>query len=259
MATEMTDWPRMDFHTHVSAHRGTGARADATVAGMVRRAEEVGLTHLGVGEHQNYQKKHPLSCIRDIGREFRALGPTAVQVFFGTEVDILDDQGSVTSDAKLKKDLGLDYHLAALHRYADIPVDTLQNHVAAVHRRFMAVTAKSDFVEVIAHPWSHRPALEAGGIPGGWPFGLIPGTLLEEWVEAMREHGKALELNTKTQKDFEDPGFLAFMAMVREAGVEVCVGSDSHAPGGLGTTFATDVFLQDQGFKAGQLWMPHRE
>lgn len=253
-----TSLSHTDFHIHATYFRTETAREDMTVAGVVARCEALGLDAVGIGEHQNYKPKHPLHCIRDLANEYANVSSSAVQLFLGTEVDILDDEGGVSSSPELKAELGLDYHLAAVHSVAGMPSDTLEGFISGMHRRLMGATERCHFVEAIAHPWARRRALPEAGVEAGWPFGLIPKVYLEEWTEALAKAGKAVEINTSSQDDFGDPDYRAFLLGLRQAGVKVSVGSDAHDMERIGTTLATDAFLAEMGFKSGDTWMPEK-
>lgn len=254
----MPAWPRHDFHIHATRYRTAGSRPEMTVARAVDRARELGLTCIGVGEHQNEHPKHPLECIRRLTRELRALAPAGLHLFCGTEVDIIDEYGTVTSNADLKAELGVDYHLAAIHGVSDLDTDTFAGFIRSTHRRLMAVTT-NDCVDVIAHPWTTRPGILADGIPADWPFGLIPRDVLDAWTEALAESGQAIEVSPKSRRDFDDAAFRQFIRQATQAGVRIAVGSDAHSLDALGQTHAIDGWLQSLGLSPVVLWKPGRQ
>ncbi len=241
--------PRTDFHIHATYYRARGRRDDMTAAGVVRRCEELGLEAVGVVEHLNRSPKHPLKYLREMAEEVRRVG-SALRLFVGAELDVLDEKGAVTGSRAVKDELGLDYFLAAVHGLAG-DVSSTEEFVKANHSRLMGVVENCDYVDVIAHPWC------AGhGVRGEWSFGRVPKRCLRELAQALAENGKAYEVNSKAERDFADPAYREFVRGLRGAGVKVAVGSDAHSMDRIGASRVIDAFLKDLGFSAEHLFSP---
>ncbi len=252
----MDDWPETDFHIHATRYRTRRGREEMGVAEIVHRCEQVGLTHVGIGEHQNLNPKHPVDCLRELAAELRTVSSPSLRIYLGTEVDIVDDRGGITADPGLSEELRIDYHLAALHDLSGLPRDSLPKHIAGIHRRLLTATRHAPLIDIIAHPWTSRRLATPPGNRERWPFGEIPRHLLAEWIEALAKHRVAVEVSPKCLCDFSDPNYLEFLVMLRQAEVRVAVGSDAHSLEVLGETMKITRFLRALGFNPGDLWMP---
>jgi len=122
----------------------------------------------------------------------------------------------------------------------------------------MLLVQAFDFVDVLAHPWSTWRYLVRQGIADEWRFASIPTRYLRELVQALVDHGKAIELNGKARVFFGEPAYREFMGWIREAGVPVAVGSDAHSMERVGRTLDLDAFLREMGFGPEQVWRPGR-
>ena len=250
----MPTFPRTDFHIHATHYRTQRQREDMTVAGIVRRCEELAFTAVGVVEHLNDSPTHPVECLGQIVEEARCVS-SDLALWVGAELDILDETGAVSGPPNLKEELGLDYLLAAVHG-ALREVTSFDELLEANHRLLMGVVKHSGSVDVIAHPWAGLRSLGLRDGSGEWSFSQIPQNCQEELLHALSDHGKALELNSRAKRDFGDPAFIEFMDKVREMGVKVAIGSDSHGMDRVGASLELDRFLQDTEFPPDQIWLP---
>ena len=170
---------------------------------------------------------------------------------------MVDEGISVPGACEIKERLGLDYFLGAVHGVGS-DVAHADAYIADHHRKLMALVEDCDFVDVVAHPWVCGHSLVRRGIMDEWRFAAIPEEMLEEFVQALADHGKAIELNRKAQKDFDDPAYRQFVRMLRDADVAISVGSDAHRMEAVGTTSPLDDFLQEMDVPPQQIWTPGR-
>ena len=250
----MNNWPRTDFHIHATRYRLKEPREEMTVAAIARRCEEHALSAVGIVEHLNRSPKHPVECMDELGEEFRSVSSDTT-LFLGAELDIEDENGTVTASPETVDRLGLHFVLAAVHGLS-VRLTSIEDYMAYYHRALMATLERVDFVDVIAHPWTARQPLARQGISDECPFGRIPEPYLLEFAEALASRGKAVEINRKSHKDFDDPAYRRFLTILRDKGVSVSLGSDAHRMDAIGATFAADRFLQETGFPPEQIWTP---
>ena len=250
----MNNWPRTDFHIHATRYRLGESREEMSVAAIVRRCEEHALSAVGIVEHLNRSPKHPLECMDALAEEFATVS-SDLSLFLGVEVDIEDENGTVTASSETVERLGLHFVLAAVHGLNARPA-TIDEYIEYYHRALMATVERVDFVDVIVHPWTARQPLARQGVSDECPFGRIPEPCLLEFAEALADRDKAVEINRKAHKDFDDPAYRRFLAILRDRGVRISLGSDAHRMDAIGTTFAADRFLQEIGFPPEQIWTP---
>jgi len=250
----MKDWPRTDFHIHATRYRLGESREEMSVAAIARRCEEHALSAVGIVEHLNRSPKHPLKCMDTLAEEFVTVS-SELSLFLGAEVDIEDEQGTVTASSETVERLGLHFVLAAVHGL-NARLDSIEAYIEYYHRALMATVERVDFVDVIAHPWTARQPLARQGISDECPIGRIPDSYLLEFVEALADRDKAIEINRKAHKDFDDPSYRRFLTVLRDRGVRISLGSDAHRMDAIGTTFAADRFLQEIDFPPEQIWTP---
>lgn len=252
----MNIWPKTDFHIHATYHRLGNPQKDMTVANIVRRCEGLSYSSVGMVEHLDRSPKHPLSCLEELVEEFRSVS-SSMDCFVGAELDKVDEGISVPGAREIKERLGLDYFLGAVHGVGP-QVTSVEAYVEDHHRRLMALVEDCDFVDIVAHPWVTGRALVGRGIVDEWRFEYIPEGVLREFVQALADHGKAVELNRKARLDFDDPAYRRFVDMLREAGVRISIGSDAHRMEAVGTTAPLEGFLQAMQFPSEQIWTPTR-
>jgi len=252
----MNNWPKTDFHIHATVHRLGNPQEDMTVANLVRRCEALSYSSIGIVEHLNRSPKHPVSCLEELVKELRSVS-SSLDLFVGAELDMVEEGISVPGARAIKERLGLDYFLGAVHGVG-ADVAGAEAYIADHHRKLMALVEDCDFVDVVAHPWVYGHKFVQRGIIDDWRFATIPEEMLEEFVQALADHGKAIELNGKARKDFDDPAYRQFVRMLKDAGVAISIGSDAHRMEAVGTTSPLDDFLQRMDVPSEQIWTPRR-
>ena len=253
----MRDWPRTDVHLHATHYRLQGARDEMTVDRIARRLEALGYVAAGIVEHLDTAPKHPLSCLEAMVREFRAVS-SDLDLFVGAELDYQGDAITIPEAPAIKDRLGLDYYLAAAHGVGE-RVTCAAAFVEDRHRRLMGIVQECDYVDIVAHPWSEGSRYARRGLIKEWRFELVPERYLVEFVDAARYCGKAIEVNHKALGDADDPAFMHYLGLLRDAGVAFTVGSDAHSMERVGSTLPLDAMLEDAGLDPANLWRPVRQ
>jgi histidinol phosphatase-like PHP family hydrolase len=255
----MAHWPRTDLHLHATHYRLEGARKEMTVANIARRLEGEGYLVAGIVEHLDTNPKHPLACLEALVAEFRSFSSSrsgTPSLFVGAELDYQGTGISIPEAPALKERLGLDYYLAAAHGVGE-GVTSTKAFIEDHHRRLMGIAA-CPYVEVVAHPWCGGHGFARRGRIEAWRFESVPERYLTEFVDAVRQSGKAIELNAKVLADAGDPAFARYLRLLRESGVPVTVGSDAHSMERVGSIDPLNALLQRAGFVPQRLWTPSR-
>lgn len=253
----MDHWPRTDLHLHATHYRLEGARPEMTVANILRRVESEGYVTAGIVEHLDTNPKHPLSCLEALVAEFRAAASarsSSLNVYVGAELDYQGDAISIPDAPAIKERLGLDYCLGGVHGLGE-GVTGAQTFIEDHHRRLMGIAA-CPYVDVVVHPWCGGHSYARRGRIEGWRFEWIPERYLVELIDAARQSGKAIELNTKVLDDVDDPAFQHYLGLLRASGVPVTVGSDAHSMERVGNVDPLNALLRDAGFGPERLWRP---
>ena len=245
--------PRTDFHIHASRYRNVDPRPDMTPASIVRRCAELGLDVVGLLEHVNQSPKHPLDCYLEMTKAFRA-AEMPVAAFLGAELDALPG-GGLSGPEDIRDRAGLDYVIGSVHTISP-ETKSVDDFVEDNHRLLMELATSSNGADVVGHPWAIGRWLQNRGVVEEWRFEYIPERFLRELVEALADTGKAIEINTRSEGDFDDPACRAFAQMVHSAGVKASVGSDAHNMEDLERSLAINAFLAEMGFTAEQVWRP---
>ncbi|MHC4772006.1 MAG: PHP domain-containing protein [Planctomycetota bacterium] len=230
-----------DLHIHTEY---CGHAPGMTVAAILQRAEELGLSAIAITDHIFKQADHAI--IQKIRDDAAAYGPT-LKVFIGAEVDVnpADADGRLVTD-----DLdGLDIVIAGFHYVPTVgnlphgPQDnTLSDEV------FMEVWASS-LLGIVSNPKIHTLA--------------HPGRLLAASVDldvhfedALCVFEKAAALSAKNAIAWElnelsgyrlAPYWLDQWHRIYEialaAGVKLVYGSDAHTPDSIGLHDKVDILL----------------
>jgi len=246
--------PRTDLHVHATRYRANPL-PEVTVEAIVRRCEALSFDAVGVLDHlRRDESERPAQRFRELARDARAIS-SPMTVFVGAELNILDEEGSVTGSAEVKGELGLDYCMAAVHNLWEEP-GTLERYMARQHALLMGAAENCDFAEVIAHPWRIGRAAIQRGLVERWRFSLIPQRYLEELIRALVRTGKAIEVNWGVVNSGLDPDYCEFLRAAQRAGVKLAVGSDAHHLEHIGHSIAIDEFLASIGFSAADIWTP---
>ncbi|WP_313891644.1 DNA polymerase/3'-5' exonuclease PolX [Psychrobacillus sp.] len=192
-----------DFHMH-----STWSDGAHSIEEMVEASRAKGYSYIVITDHSDYLKvanglsKERLVQQIEVIKELNAKY-TDIEVFAGTEMDILPD-GSLDFDDELLKQL--DFVIASIHSSFSQPQEKI------MERLFNAVT--NPYVHMIAHPTGRIVEQRNGYNP------VVP-TLIE-WA---KEHGKILELNANPYRlDLNTE----HLKLAQQASVPIAINTDAH-------------------------------
>ena len=220
-----SDWeedgaPAIDFQMHTTWTDGR-----SSVAEMIAAAKATGLQAIAITEHVNSQSGwYPQFVAEVMAQRERE---DALEIFYGVEVAACDYRGGLKADLSLHE---AELVLGVVHR---CPKETggfwsFDELTAAdaieLELRALAGLAGSGQIGVLGHP---------GGVAFK-KYGAYPVDWLEPAFRTARDHGIAVELNTKYVWDM--PGMLA---LLRRVDPLVSFGSDAHCAGDVGSNCGT--------------------
>lgn len=193
----------LDTHTHTIA----SGHAYSTINEMITYANNMGLALLCITEHAPTM---PGTCHNFYFQNLRVLKDRnyGLSVLFGTELNILDFDGSVDMDTDTLKQM--DIKIASLHNPCFKSGSADENTNAYIN------TMKNPQIDIIGHP-------DDGRIPLNY----------ERLVEAAKKYNVVLELNNSS---LNPKGFrknarendLIYLELCKEYQVMISLGSDAH-------------------------------
>lgn len=250
----------MDYHIHTYYQRC--GNETMTVANIIRKAEELGLTSIAITDHLN--RPEQLEAFRYIKEDIQAID-TSVDVYFGVELNYDRLDGDFVYSQQIEDDYGFEVVIGGIHSTYTGSQD-MREVLDIQHRHFLR-TLQNPLLDVLVHPfWFSRKEVAARS-PEWWEGFLesIPDEYLAAWAEASRQHHCAIELNSDAifYYDAMSTGFKAryidMVARLAELGALFSVGSDAHDITKMGRTEYLEGLLH--GLKVGpeQVWRPeHR-
>lgn len=198
-----------DLQVHTTATDG-----EATVAQMIKRAEELGLKEIAFTEHV----RRTSTYYRDFVAEVQAARQhTTVQVYVGIEAKAEDQSGIL--DVSPETIAQAEIVLGSVHRF---PTDEGRlmaaeefDYQEATQREFALALGlvRHAPIHVLAHP---------GGMCQR-AFGKFPVELFEALMVATLQRGIAIEINTSYTRDLD-----GFLDLCQKVNPIVSVGSDAH-------------------------------
>ncbi|MFJ7971132.1 DNA polymerase/3'-5' exonuclease PolX [Psychrobacillus sp. NPDC096389] len=194
---------RGDFHMH-----STWSDGAHSIEEMVEASRAKGYSHIVITDHSDYLKVanglskerllKQIATIHELNNKY-----TDIEIFAGTEMDILPD-GSLDFDDDLLKQL--DFVIASIHSSFTQPQEKI------MERLYNAI--KNPYVHMIAHPTGRIIEQRDGYNPD------VP-TLIE-WA---KENGKILELNANPYRlDLQTE----YLKLAQEKGVPLAINTDAH-------------------------------
>ena len=250
-------YERVDCHTH-SAYSGHGS---GSVADMVRRAEDLGLSTFAQTEHlvlpdgmdplfetsmSSQTMKRYVDELHE-QRERLAHAGSGMQLLFGIEADWLPGR-----TAELERLCApFDYVLGSVHFIDNRPIDDSRDLSVwddygidglwrAYFESWLDMAAHPGPIMCFAHPDLPKKY--------GWHPGFDAREYNYEMAQAVARSGRMVEVNTAgLRKDAHEmyPA-LEMLRSFRDAGVECTIGSDAHAPKDVATNFDDAVGLMRQ-------------
>jgi histidinol-phosphatase (PHP family) len=247
--------PLTDYHIHTPLCR----HAEGWPVAMAQAGVELGLAEIGISDHSPMPE--PFDDWRMLAGELphyfdavaaaRAAVPQ-LPIRLGMEVDYL--LGHEPWIEQLAGMTAWDYLIGAVHYIApgwdvDNPahLSRFESHpveeIWTLYFRALEACIRSRLFDFIAHPdlpkkFGHRP----------------PGDLRRFYdpvINALAETGTAFEINTAGLRKPVGECYptLAFLKLAREAGIDLVINSDAHAPGEVGAGFETARALaQEAGY-----------
>ena len=192
-----------DFHMHTTWSDGAHS-----IEEMIEANRTKGYSHMVITDHSDYLKVAnglskerlliQIETIKEINAKY-----TDIEVFSGTEMDILPDGSLDFEDEILKQ---LDFVIASIHSSFSQPQEKIMER--------LLTAMKNPYVHMIAHPTGRIIEQRDGYNPD------VP-TLIE-WA---KEYGKILELNANPYRlDLKTE----HLKLAIEAGVPIAINTDAH-------------------------------
>jgi DNA polymerase (family 10) len=194
---------RGDLQMHTTASDGKNS-----IEEMAAAARALGHQYIALTDHSKavtvangMDEKRTLEQIKKIrAADARGLG---IRVFTGIEVDILKDGRLDLHDEVLAQ---LDVVVASVHSYMNLERGAMTDRLLAA--------IENPYTQIIAHP-TGRLLLRRD------PFEFD----MERVLDAAREHGVAMELNSYPDRlDLKD----TYLRMAKDRGVKIVISTDSH-------------------------------
>lgn len=250
-------YERVDCHTH-SAYSGHGS---GSVADMVRRAEDLGLSTFAQTEHlvlpdgmdplfetsmSSQTMKRYVDELHE-QRERLAHAGSGMQLLCGIEADWLPGR-----TAELERLCApFDYVLGSVHFIDNRPIDDSRDLSVwddygidglwrAYFESWLDMAAHPGPIMCFAHPDLPKKY--------GWHPSFDAREYNYEMAQAVARSGRMVEVNTAgLRKDAHEmyPA-LEMLRSFRDAGVECTIGSDAHAPKDVAANFDDSVGLMRQ-------------
>jgi putative hydrolase len=202
---------RVDTHMHTTFSDGRD-----TVDSMLAAAAARGLTHVALTDHVRRSSDWFPRYVEEV--RHAALAHPELTVYVGFEAKVLDFEG--TLDATEEMIAQADFVLGSVHRYPDGKGGMRDfEDLAAEEAQQLELGAALGLIG--------NPRVSAIGHPGGTysrRFGPFPEELRRQLLEAARRHGKPLEVSAKYE-----PAVARALALHREHGTALTLGSDAHA------------------------------
>jgi histidinol phosphatase-like PHP family hydrolase len=272
-----------DLHIHTVFSRDV---KDGTLSmeNIVRRAGEKEIKTVGFADHYHpgFIVPRPEEIAQARGFVRRQRG--AARVYLGAEASILNRRGDLTLSGG-EREL-FDYVIASLHPHFPgmerTPSGGAGELVDFIHRIYMGA-AVNPLADIIGHPWNlHSKSIydntfsfyglcRAAGLSPAACFGRIPDSYFEEFADAVRGSGKAVELNAyavatretgclygedEDERNSFGDCYLRFFHILAGRNVKFTAGSDAHSLSHVGDTLLLGRYFEMLGVGGDRLWSP---
>jgi len=256
-----------DWHIHTHHSCDCPQPEGATLARLCAQIEESGIARYGISDHLHTGFNVP--DIEASRAEYDTLPPSSNR-FFGVEVSVLREydlaQNALADNPspygkcpggppdtlalylpdELFERLRFEYVIGGAHWPLGVPepldpMAVIRNY----HTQYMFL-ATHPRVNIIAHPWWWMGEWrDADGMYRTYPWlddlRRIPESMHDEFAAAVKQHGKAVEINAgacllnPTYPSTFRGQYVEYLACLRDHGVRFSTGSDNHAWfGGVG-------------------------
>ncbi|MDQ6859631.1 MAG: PHP domain-containing protein [Verrucomicrobiota bacterium] len=217
----LDDLPAIDFQMHTRWSDGASTVAEMISAARVQQLEAIAIT-----EHVNPSSAWYPHFVEQVKTDRAAVDDLAV--YYGAEVAAADYHGGLKADpASLEREL----LLGVVHRlpkrdgtgFWDFNELTRDDAIDLEIWALVGLAGNPD-VDVLGHP----------GATTSTKYGQFPVEWLEPVYAAAREHGTAIELNSKYAWDLD-----ATVALLNRIDPLVSFGSDAHDAAAVGPRFGS--------------------
>jgi histidinol phosphatase-like PHP family hydrolase len=272
-----------DFHIHTVFSRDVRDRT-LTLDGIARRAAGKGLAMIGFADHFHPGFNAPEAGELEEARAFVSKRGEGVPALLGTEASIMDSRGGISIGTREAD--RFDYVIASMHPnfpgVEALPTSTSEAFLGFLHGTYMN-TVLNPLVDVIGHPWNlHAKSIYDNtrsfwgicrvlGLSPSACFDRVPDPWLEEFAQAAKERGTAVEMNVYAMATREvgslygedddernafGSSYLRLFRILAKAGVRLSAGSDAHALSQVGDTLLLERYFDLLGLGAEAIWTP---
>jgi histidinol phosphatase-like PHP family hydrolase len=224
--------PRCDFHTHTKYLRC--ANGTMEVPAILKECERLGVASLGITDHLNTLDKLDLHVL--IREELEALD-TAIDVYFGVELNFLGPDGDFAFSEEVKEETGFQFAIGGIHG-TYLETYDLKAIVDIQHRHHLR-TCRDPLVDVLVHPyWFNKGEYDQKGWPWFDSLECVPERYVRELGQTARETG---------------------IAILAEEGVRFSCGSDAHDIRHLSSIQKSWQVAEQLGLSRDRIWLPDCE
>jgi histidinol phosphatase-like PHP family hydrolase len=251
--------PRCDFHTHTKYLRC--ANGTMEVPAILKECERLGVASLGITDHLNTLDKLDLHVL--IREELEALD-TAIDVYFGVELNFLGPDGDFAFSEEVKEETGFQFAIGGIHG-TYLETYDLKAIVDIQHRHHLR-TCRDPLVDVLVHPyWFNKGEYDQKGWPWFDSLECVPERYVRELGQTARETGTAIEINAMANvanaqySDRYVKEYIEFLAILAEEGVRFSCGSDAHDIRHLSSIQKSWQVAEQLGLSRDRIWLPDCE
>jgi len=231
----------VDWEIHAVAYRGQDPRM--TVAGIVTRCAELGLTHIGILDHLAPDRGWGADGLRKLFADFAGLRvPPGLLVYRAAEVDIIE-RGCLPELPELREELRLDYVVGSVHEGRQEGAGDSE-YLARQFELMMGVLRQPCPIDMLGHPWAGHALRE------------VPARMVEAVVRAAAKVGVGIEITPRFRAERAD--FQKLVTCCLTEGAKLAPVSDAHAYEFLGDTAQLQAVLEELGARNTDLWFPGR-
>ena len=215
---------KMDLHTHTVA---SGHHTLDTLTMLAKRANEKGLTHLGITDHApKTNGSASESYFRNLRYADRRL--FGVNILYGVELNVLNEKGEIDLPTDILD--GLDYAIAGLHKQPFTPKSKEENTTALLK------AMQNPYVACICHP--DDPTFKID---------------VKRLVEGAKDTNTLLELSSvgispESYRGYDISRLVEMLIRCKKFSLPIMLGSDSHGASRVGDFTNSFKLLQELDF-----------